>query len=185
MLRAIAKSLVDQNRLSATEENKVFSTIEDKGYISINDASALLVLLETGRRAVYEMPPLVQANVNGTSDSPSIPNINTNPFDENPIEENSHTSALPSSKAISNHSFENVSIQTNNVAIAPSPIKTESPTTVQIKRVEHSTNPFDDSPAVEPQTPTPAPPTFFQTITDFFKPVTNFFTWVRGLFGIN
>jgi hypothetical protein len=135
MLRSIAESLAGQNRLSAEEVNKVFSAFDYQGYISVNDASTLLDLLETGRRAVYEMPSLVQADLNTT--------------------------------------------------IATKPIKTVSTTTIQTKQVERSTNPFDDSPTLEPQTPAPAAPTFFQKVTDFFKPVTNFFASVRRFFGFN
>ena len=135
MLRSIAESLAGQNRLSAEEVNKVFSAFDYQGYISVNDASTLLDLLDTGRRAVYEMPSLVQADLNTT--------------------------------------------------IATKPIKTVSTTTIQTKQVERSTNPFDDSPTLEPQTPAPAAPTFFQKVTDFFKPVTNFFASVRRFFGFN
>jgi len=65
------------------------------------------------------------------------------------------------------------------------PIKTVGPITIQIKPVERSTNPFEYAPTKESQTPIPAPPTFFQRVSDFFKPVTNFFASVRQFFGFN
>jgi hypothetical protein len=86
MLRSIADSLAGQNRLSTEKVNKVFSAVEKQGYISVNDVSTLLNLLETGRRAVYVLPVVVQVDLNGTPNTPPMPNINTNPFDETPIQ---------------------------------------------------------------------------------------------------
>ena len=160
MLRSIADSLAGQNRLSTEEVNKVFSAIEKQGYISVNDASSLLDLLETGRRAVYVLPVVVQADSNGTPDTPSILNINSNPF-------------------------EYVTSQENNVTITPSSSQTSSATIIQASHAEPSTNPFDDVSTIEQQTPTPAPPSFLQRAADFFKPVTNFFASVRRFFGFN
>lgn len=81
MLKAIADCLVAQNRLSSTKVDTVFSTIEKQGYISVKDASNLLDLLETGRRAVYVSPIIVQSDSKGTPGVPSILKINNNPFD--------------------------------------------------------------------------------------------------------
>ena len=73
----------------------------------------------------------------------------------------------------------------NNATITPTSSTTPSTTTIQTKQVERSTNPFDDSPTLEPQTPAPAAPTFFQRVSNFFKPVTNFFASVRRFLGFN
>ncbi len=170
VLRSIADSLASQNRLSTEEVNKVFSAIEKQGYISVNDASSLLDLLETGRRAVYVLPIVVQADSNGTPDTPPIPNINTNPFDETPIQGSRPESTPPQSK---------------DATITTTPIKTVSTTSIQSTPGSQITNRLDDTPTKEPQTPTTAPPSFFQRVVDFLKPVTNFFASVRRFFGFN
>ena len=87
LLRAIADSLVKQKRLNAEEVNKFFSAIEKQGFISVNDASVLLDLLETGRRAVYEQTPVVQTDSQDSSTTSNILSFNTNPFDETPVQE--------------------------------------------------------------------------------------------------
>lgn len=175
MLRSIADSLAGQNRLSKEEVNKVFSAIEKQGYISVNDASSLLDLLETGRRAVYVLPVVVQADSNGTPDTPLIPNINTNPFDETPIQGSRTKSTPPQSK--------DATITT--ALIKTTPIKTVSTTSIQSTPGSRITNRLDDTPTKELQTPTSAPPSFFQRVADFFEPVTNFFASVRRFFGFN
>lgn len=185
MLKAIADSLVAQNRLSSTKVDIVFSTIEKQGYISVKDASTLLDLLETGRRAVYVSPIAIQSDSKGTPGVPSILKINSNSFDEVPLEGGHPKSMLPPLKDTSSNPFENATPQENNATITPTSSTTPSTTTIQTKQVERSTNPFDDSPTLEPQTPAPAAPTFFQRVSNFFKPVTNFFASVRQFLGFN
>ena len=185
MLRSIADLLAGQNRLSTEEVNKVFSAIEKQGYISVNDASSLLDLLETGRRAVYVLPVVVQADSNGTPDTPLIPNINAKPFDETPIQGSRPKSTPPQLKDANSKPFEKVSAQANNTNIATTPIETVSTTSIQSTLGSRITNRLDDAPTLELQTPTPAPPTFFQRVADFFKPVTNFFASVRRFLGFN
>ena len=170
VLRSIADSLAGQNRISTEEVNKVFSAIEKQGYISVNDASSLLDLLETGRRAVYVLPIVVQADSNGAPDTPPIPNINTNPLDETPIQGNRPKSTPPQSK---------------DATITTAPIKTVSTISIQSTPSSRITNRLDDTPTKEPQTPTSAPPSFFQRVVDLFKPVTNFFASVRRFLGFN
>ena len=165
MMRVIANSLVDQKKLSDKEVNEVFSMIEKHGYISVNDASTLLDLLETGRRAAYVLPAIVQADSNDTLDTPLIPNINTNPVDETLIQ-GSRPKSMP-------------------------PPLTVSTTSIPSTPDEKITNRVDDAIAKEPQAPTPvqvpatAPPSFFQRVADYFKPITNFFSSVRRFFGFN
>ena len=170
MLRSIADSLAGQNRLSTEKVNKVFSAVEKQGHISVNDVSTLLNLLETGRRAVYVLPVVVQVDLNGTPNTPPIPNINTNSFDETPIQGSRPKSTPPQSK---------------DTTITTAPIKTVSTTSIQSTPGSRITNRLDDATTKEPQTPTPAPPSFFQRVADFFKPVTNFFTSVCRFFGFN
>jgi hypothetical protein len=181
ILRSIADSLADQNRLSTAEVNKVFSIIEKQGYISVNDASTLLDLLETGRRAAYKIPSFTHADSHKASDTPSILHINTNPFEDTPIEESHSNSVLPTSNVTSNNPFENISTQENKTTF----IDTASATIIQTTHAERSTNPFDDAPTNETQNLKTAPPTFFQKVADFLKPVTNFFASVRRFFGFN
>ena len=170
MLRSIADSLAGQNRLSTVKVNKVFSVVEKQGHISVNDVSTLLNLLETGRRAVYVLPVVVQVDLNGTPNTPPIPNINTNSFDETPIQGSRPKSTPPKSK---------------DTTITTAPIKTVSTTSIQSTPGSRITNRLDDATTKEPQTPTPALPSFFLRVADFFKPVTNFFTSVRRFFGFN
>ena len=185
VLRSIADSLAGQNRLRTEEVKTVFSAIEKQGYISVNDASSLLDLLETGRRAVYVSPIAIQSDSKGTPGVPSILKINSNSFDEVPLEGGHPKSMLPPLKDTSSNPFENATPQENNATITPTSSTTPSTTTIQTKQVERSTNPFDDSPTLEPQTPAPAAPTFFQRVSNFFKPVTNFFASVRRFLGFN
>jgi hypothetical protein len=160
VLRAIADSLVKQKRLNTEEVNKVFSAIEKQGFISVNDASVLLDLLETGRRAVYEQTPVAQADSQDSSTASTIISINTNPFDDTPFEES--TQMTPSQSP--NDSNTN-------------PFETED--------IENNTNPFENMSIQEAKSAAPATPSFFQQVVDFFKPVTNFFASVRRFLGFN
>ena len=92
---------------------------------------------------------------------------------------------LPPLKDTSSNPFENVTSHENNATITPTSSTTPSTTTIQTKQVERSTNPFNDSPTLELQTPAPAAPTFFQRVSNFFKPVTNFFASVRRFLGFS
>ena len=183
MLKAIADSLVDQNRLNAAGVKEFFSMIEKKRYISVNDTSVLLDLLETGRRAVYLLPVVVQADSDATQDASSILNINSNPFDEVSVEGGDPKRTLPPSKDISSNPFENVTAQENNAATTPTSIKKVNTVGTQATLGERITNRLNGVPTKETQTPTPAPPTYFQRVAEFFKPVTNFFSSVRRFFG--
>ena len=116
ILRSIADLLTSQNRLSAEEVNKVFTSIEKQSYISVNDASILLNLLETGRREVHVLPSLVQADSTDTSDAPSIVTINANPF-----EVSSPGSTSLSSNVISTNQFEDTPTQEPQTSI-PAPL---------------------------------------------------------------
>ena len=185
VLRAIADSLVKQKRLDVDEVNKIFSAIEKQGFISVNDASVLLDLLETGRRAVYEQTPVVQTDSQDSSTTSAIISINTNPFDETPIQESTQMKPSQSLNDSNTNPFDNMNVQKNTNTIKPISATTANTNPFEIEHIRNSTNPFEDMSIQKAKSASPVTPSFFQQVADFFKPVTNFFASVRRFLGFN
>lgn len=165
MMRTIANSLVQQNRLTAEEVNTVFSTIEKQKFIGMKDIPPLLELLEKGRRAaISNATPIITSSVSGPATSKTI-HFNTNPFDEK--------STTAGAVGANTNPFEEITTPEN------------TPSTISKPTNKISTNPFEDVSTKENFITLPAPPDFFQRMSNFFKPVTIFFASVRRFFGFN
>ena len=185
LLRAIADSLVKQKRLNAEEVNKFFSAIEKQGFISVNDASVLLDLLETGRRAVHEQTPVVQTDSQDSSTISTIISINTNPFDETPIQESTQIKPSQSPNIFNTNPFEDEHVQENITTSKPIPTTTANTNLFEIEHKRNNSNPFEDMSIQKAKSAAPVTPSFFQQVADFFKPVTNFFASIRRFLGFN
>ncbi len=174
MMRTMANSLVDQKRLTADEVNTVFSPIEKQKFIGLNDVPSLIDLLEKGRRAVSTPAKPVSTEPATTPIATELINFNSNPFDEKPAELSKSTTAPASTPVASTNPFEEIATSENK------------PSTTSTTVNKTSANPFEDVPTAKNTTnPLPAPPNFFQRMSDFFKPITTFFASVRRFFGFN
>ncbi len=120
MMRAVANSLVEQNRPTADEDNIVFSPIEKQKFIGIKDIPSLLDLLEKGRRAaIPNSTPVVTSSVSKPV-APEIINFNTNPFEEISAEVSKPTTTL--TIGANTNPFEDITAPENNPSTTPKPI---------------------------------------------------------------
>jgi len=171
IMRAIANSLIEQNRLNADEVNIVFSSIEKQKFIGMKDIPSLLDLLEKGRRAaVPNATPVATSSVSKPV-AQEIINFNTNPFKEISAEVSKPTATL--AIGANTNPFEDITTPENNPSTTPKLIN------------KTSTNPFEDISTTENTTKLPDPPNFLQRMSDFLKPIRIFFTSVRRFFGFN
>jgi len=169
-MRTMANSLVDQKRLTADEVNTVFFPIEKQKFIGLNDVPSLIDLLEKGRRAVTPPATPVPIESATTPIATELINFNSNPFDEKPAELSKSTTAPASTTVASTNPFDEIT----------TPEKKSSTTSTTTNKT--SVNPFEDVPGAENTTTPPAPPNFFQRMSDFFKLITTFFDSVRRFF---
>ena len=170
-MRAIANSLIEQNRLNADEVNIVFSSIEKQKFIGMKDIPSLLDLLEKGRRAaVPNATPVATSSVSKPV-AQEIINFNTNPFEEISAEVSKPTATL--AIGANTNPFEDITTPENNPSTTPKLIN------------ETNTNQFEDISTTENTIKLPAPPSFLQRIGEFFKPLTTFFSDVLRFLGVN